>query len=378
MADGYAKARGISAIAIENYDGKALDIITRSCRESTAQVIIFAKTDGCPDVLEKLFRQHTAGWTELSDPALAAKKIDRVLDLCMFYNQPVCIELPQDVVDLYIPKHSYRPTEFEVSDPDTLNEVMLELENLFRKSRYPLIHLGREAIGQKVEHILLHFAERWRVPVTSSYLAKSYLLETHPNYSGSLSEELSLRSDLFCVIGNETVPYHHKGSAIRLHGQMVQIDEKSYHQIFLRDVLVELASLPTHRRPKLWYSRKLPNSVQDNCFITCRDEQLLEDISPYFSGDCYTSSLASPHYSLASAIGAAKAQPFKRPIVILDENDLRASLSELYIAHEECLPLLICVVGNGTWVKSLFKDIEVFRRKIPDDLPPELVVISLE
>ena len=101
-------------------------------------------------------------------------------------------------------------------------------------------------------------------------------------------------------------------------------------------------------------------------------------MSPYFTGDVVSSAIASPHYSLACAIGAYKALPFKRPIVILDESDLRSSLAELYLAHEECIPLLICVVGNGSWVKGLFSDVPVYRRRIPDSLPYELVVVSLE
>jgi len=64
-----------------------------------------------------------------------------------------------------------------VSDPDTLDEVLLELEALFSKAKHPLIHIDRELLAHKAEALLLHFAERWHIPITSSHIAKSYLLE---------------------------------------------------------------------------------------------------------------------------------------------------------------------------------------------------------
>lgn len=385
MADGYGKAKGIAAIAISGHTPKALDILMRAYSESVPQVVVFGKRQSMQDnadegasILEKLFRQHSASWTELSDPLLAAKKIDRVLDYCIFFKKPVCIELPDEVVDCFIPQHVYHPMEFGVSDPDTLDELLLELESLFNKAKHPLIHLDRDVVAHKAESLLLHFAERWHIPITSSHTAKNFLLESHPNYCGSLTEELVARADLVCVLGKEHIPLQHKGHNILIGAQDVYIDNRVYPQLLLREVLAALCGLEPHKRHKLWQARTCPDSLLEDVVITCRDKELLDDMAPYFTGDVIASDVASPHYSLAAAIGAAKALPRKRPIVLLDETDLRSSLTELYIAHEECLPLLICVAGNGSWIKGLFPDIPVYRRRIPEVLPYELVVVSLE
>ncbi len=383
MADGYGKARGISAIAIQEQNGKALDLLVRAYAESVAQVVIFGKNsanvsiDENASLLEKLFRTYCASWTELSDPTLAAKKIDRVLDYCLFFKKPVCIELPDDVVDSFIPQHTYSPMEFGVSDPDTLDEVLLVLEALFNKAKHPLIHLDREVVAHKAEALLLHFAEKRHIPVTSTSIAKNYLLESHPNYCGSLTPELVEKSDLMCVIGKEHIALEHKGPNILISAQNVAIGNRNYPQLLLKEVVLALCSLEPLKSRKIWQSRDPPDSLLDDVFITCRDKELLEDMSPYFTGDVISSNHASPHYSLASAIGAFKAFPRRRPVVFLDENDLKSSLTELYIAHEECIPLLICVAGNGSWVKGLFPDIPVYRRRMPDLLPYELVVVSL-
>lgn len=375
MADGYAKARGISAIALYDQNAKALDILMRSFQDSVPQVIIFGSSE--VNALEKLFRNFSVSWTELSDPALAAKKIDRVLDYCLFFKKPVCIELPQEVVDCYIPQHVYNPMEFGVSDPDTLDELLLELESLFNKAKHPLIHLERDVVAHKAESILLHFAERWAIPITSSHTAKTFLLESHPHYCGNITEELVARADLVLVVGKEHIPLHHKGSNILIGTQEVVINDRSYPHLLLKEVLLALCSLEPHKKHKLWQAGSPSESLLEDVVLIARDKELLDDISPYFSGDVLLSETASPHYSLAAAIGAIKAWPRKRPIAILDESDLRASLSELYIAHEECLPILICVAGNGSWVKGIFPDIPVYRRRIPDTLPYELVVVSL-
>ena len=385
MADGYGKARGLSAIALSGHGAKALDMLMRAYSDSVPQVVIFGTNnskqkiiDDPSSIIEKLFRQYSASWTELLDPALAAKKIDRVLDYCLFFKKPVCIELPDEIVDCLIPEHTYHPMEFGVSDPDILDEVLLEMEFLFKKAKHPLIHLDREAVAHKVESILLHFAERWHIPITSSHGAKTYFLESHPNYCGSLTEELVAKADLVCVIGKEHLPMQHKGPNILISAQDVTIDQRFYPQLLLKEVLLSLCDLEPNKRHKLWQAGNLPDSLLEDVIITCRDKELLEDMSPYFTGDVLSSDIASPHYALAAAIGASKALPRKRPIVLLDEADLRSSLTELYIAHEECLPILICVAGNGSWIKGLFADIPVYRRRIPEVLPYELVVISLE
>ncbi len=383
MADGYGKAKGISALAIERHGGQALDILMRASVESVPLVMVFGKSEkDLPtdesSILEKLYRQYSASWTELSDPALAAKKIDRVLDYCHFFKKPVCIELPKEVVDCYIPQHVYQATEFGISDPDTLDEVLLELEALFSKAKHPLIHVDRELIAHKAESALLHFAECWHIPITSTRVAKTFTLEAHPNYCGTLTEDLAHKSDLICVIGQNGHKLQHKGHDILITAQDVKIDSRHYPQLLLKEVLVSMCSFEPHRRQKLWHTREQPDSLLEDVIITSRDPELLECMEPYFTGDVISSTITGPNYSLASAIGACKALPFKRPIVILDEIDIRASLSELYLAHEECLPLIICVLGNGSWLKGLFPDIPVFRRRIPESLPHELVVISLD
>jgi len=381
MADGYGKARGISAIAFQELDGKALDIIMRACLESVPQVILFGKRatfDDSASMLEKLYREFTVSWTELSDPHLAPKKIDRVLDYCHFFKKPVCIEIPDEVVDCFIPQHTYHEMEFGVSDPDTLDEALLELGALLNKAKHPLIHLEREVIAHKADERILQFAKIWHIPVTSAHTARNYLIESHPNFCGSVSEELVVRSDLVIVIGKEPLGIPHKGANVLIGDQSMAINQRLFPQLLLDEVASHLLTLTPQKRHKLWQARTRPDSLLEDVIITSRDKELLEDMAPYFTGDCITTDHASCHYALASAIGAIKAAPLKRPIVILDESDLKSSLSELYIAHEECLPLLICTAGNASWIKSLFPDIPVYRRRIPDKLPYELVIVSLE
>ncbi len=376
MADGYAKARGISLVSFQDLGGSALDILRRSCIESVPLVMLFGEQSNRE--FEKLYREFCVSWTELSDAHLAPKKIDRVLDYALFFKKPVCIELPDDIVDCYIPQHTYHPMEFGVSDPDTLDEAVLELSALLKKAKHPLIHLQRETLAHKAESAILEFAENWHIPVTSSHTARNFVIESHPNFCGSISEELAHRSDLVIIVGKEPIGIPHKGSNVLIGDQSVAINQRLFPQLLLREVLEALLTIDIPKKHKIWQARGQPDSLLEDVFITTRDPQLLEDMAPYFTGDVISSEYGSCHYALASAIGVAKAYPLKRPIVLLDESDLKASLSELYIAHEECLPLLICCAGNASWIKSLFPDIPVYRRRIPDKLPYELVIVSLE
>ncbi len=376
MADGYAKSRGIGFVAFQELGGKLLDILMRSCMESVPLVILFGEQSNRE--FEKLYREFCVSWTELSDAHLAPKKIDRVLDYAFFFKKPVCIELPDEIVDCYIPQHTYHPMEFGVSDPDTLDEAILELSALLRKAKNPLIHLQRETLAHKAEKAVLEFAENWHIPVTSSHTARNFTIESHPNFCGSISEELAHRSDLVIIVGKEPIGIPHKGANVLIGDQSVAINQRLFPQLLLREVLDALLTIDPLKKHKIWQARTRPDSLLEDVFITTRDPELLENMTPYFTGDVIASEYASANYALASAIGVAKAYPLKRPIVLLDENDLKASLSELYIAHEECLPILICCAGNASWIKSLFPEIPVYRRRIPEKLPYELVIVSLE
>jgi len=387
MADGYGKAKGIACLASQDSGGQMLDALMRAASESVPLVIILGTKEETEEesplylpfedgtsYLEKFFRQFTCAWTELSDAKLAAKKIDRVLDYCLFLKKPVCIELPQGVIDHYIPQHFYRSMDFEPSDPDTLEEALLDCVTLLGKAKHPLLYLGREVVAQKAESLLLYFAERWHLPVASSHTSKNFLLESHPNYFGDLTSSLIDRADLILVFGShEAIPH-----TIQVASTNVSIKNRSFPNIYLKEMIVALCSVEPEKPRRLWYSRPRNRSLRDDLILVATDETLLAKMSHFFTGDVISSAIHSPQYSLTAAMGVAKAHLHRFAIVILKESELRASLTELYSLYEEGIPMLLCVEGNANWLKPLLPEIPILRRKLPALPTSELVIVSLE
>ena len=68
MADGYAKAKGIGALAITGYSGETLDILTRAFSESVPLVVIFGKNEfQLPDERSQCFRKALSPAERLLD-----------------------------------------------------------------------------------------------------------------------------------------------------------------------------------------------------------------------------------------------------------------------------------------------------------------------
>lgn len=387
MADGYGKAKGLACLATQETGGEMLDTLMRASSESVPLVVILGTKEELPDeatlyssfedgmsYLEKVFRQFTSAWTELSDPKLAPKKIDRVLDYCLFLKKPVCIELPQEVVDLYIPQHYYTSSDFEPSDPDALEEALLDCATLLNRSKHPILYLGREVLAQKAEPLALYFAERWHLPIASSYLAKKFLLETHPNYIGDLTPSLIGRSDLLLAIGaNEQLPAH-----IQISSTHVNIKQRTFPNIYLKEMIVALCSHDPEKARRLWYSRQRNVHARDDLIIVTTEPSHLAKMSHFLSGDAISSAIHSPQYSINAAMAITQAQPHRFPIVILKESELRASLTELYSVYEQGLKMVICVEGSAHWLKPLFPEIALLRRKLPHLPTDDLVIVSLE
>lgn len=387
MADGYGKAKGIACLATQEPGGEVLDALMRASYESVPLVIIFGTSqenidtvspqlpfDDSMSFLEKLYRQFTCAWTELSDAKIAAKKIDRVLDYCLFYKRPVCIELPQEVIDHYIPQHFYSLFDFEASDPDSLEEALLEAHTILAKAKHPLIFMGRDVVSQKLESLLLYFAERWHIPVTSSILAKNHYLESHPNYSGDLTLSLIDRADLILVFGSHLM----LPDTVQILSTSVKIKNRTFPDIYLREMIGALCSLQPEKSRKLWHSRQRNHRLRDDIFLVTVDPSLLAKITHFFAGEVIATAIKTPQYSLASAIGASLALPHKYPVAIVKESELRLSLSELVSIYKTGLRMLICVEGNATWVKELLPEITILRRKMPHLPTEELVIVSLE
>lgn len=221
-ADAYARVNGIGAVCVTYCVGglSLCNSIAGAYAEKSPVVVI----SGSPGLRERfnnpllhhrvkdfrtqseVFRRLCAAHADLTDPLLAFREIDRVLDVVVRYRRPVYLELPRDMVHV-VPETPYRPsTSPPISDPGALAEAVAEAARRISQSRRPVILADVEIHRFGLQSQLLALAEGAGIPITTTMLGKSVISETHPLfvglYEGAMGREEVTRlvEDSDCLI----------------------------------------------------------------------------------------------------------------------------------------------------------------------------------
>ncbi len=200
-ADGYARIRGIGAIATTYGVGElsALNGVAGAFAERIPLVVITGApatqhfqarpllhhTLGDYRIPMKMFEKVTVASTLLKSGASAPAEIDRVLTACLTHHQPVYISLPSDVVDM----PCNRPGEFvfpmaPCSDPEALREAIGEAHDMLQWARLPIVLGGVELIRLGLQREFAAFLDKSGLPFATMMLGKTVLSEHHPQFIG--------------------------------------------------------------------------------------------------------------------------------------------------------------------------------------------------
>jgi TPP-dependent 2-oxoacid decarboxylase len=224
-ADGYARLRGLSAVAV-TYGVGALNVVNSiagAYAESSPVVII----SGAPGVEEQrddpllhhrfgpfrfqreIFERITCASAVLDDPYTALRQIDSVLAAAREHSKPVYIELPRDRVEM---KGFPMPAESFVasaSDAASLQEAVEETLQLLRAAATPVLIAGVELHRRGLQQKLREIVELGQLPLAATLTGKSIVDEHHPHYLGiyegvmgsALARERVEQADLVMLLG---------------------------------------------------------------------------------------------------------------------------------------------------------------------------------
>eukprot|EP01057_Protomagalhaensia_wolfi_P003026 Protomagalhaensia_wolfi_Nauph_80__3025@NODE_309_length_2834_cov_46_852952_g232_i0_p1_GENE_NODE_309_length_2834_cov_46_852952_g232_i0NODE_309_length_2834_cov_46_852952_g232_i0_p1_ORF_typecomplete_len599_score108_25TPP_enzyme_N/PF02776_18/8e42TPP_enzyme_C/PF02775_21/1_1e03TPP_enzyme_C/PF02775_21/7_9e30TPP_enzyme_M/PF00205_22/6_2e16CO_dh/PF02552_16/0_097Transketolase_N/PF00456_21/0_15_NODE_309_length_2834_cov_46_852952_g232_i01461798 len=274
-ADGYARLRGIGALASTYAVGElsALNGVAGSYAESVPVVCIV----GCParryyedmpllhhtlgdyDIPAKMYQHITCAQTVLHDPHSAAFEIDRVLRECLRQKRPVYIGVPSDMVAMSIPlvdeshRKSFVPLPLPVSDPEVLAEALDEISAKLSKSKQPLFIPGVEIDRRGLHQDISNLIQRANVPYVTMLLSKSILHECNDHFIGLYSGDRSRPavrdyvdgSDCIVLFGEKLTDFNTGGFTavfdpkIRVYVgyDFVRVANHSYHNVYIHDVL---------------------------------------------------------------------------------------------------------------------------------------------
>lgn len=412
-ADAYARVRGMGAVCVTYCVGglSLCNSVAGAYAEKSPVVVI----TGSPGLKERfnnpllhhrvrdfrtqleVFEKICVAGTELNDPLLAFREIDRVLASVARYKRPGYIEIPRDMVRA-VPDMPYRLRVDElVSDPDALAESAREAADAMSRAQRPVIVAGVEIHRFGLQDKLLALAEKARIPITSTLLGKSVIGESHPLYAGlyegAMGREEVTRlveeSDCVVLLGTFMTDINlgiytanlDPSRCIYATSEQLRIGHHHYHDVLLGDFLRELtARLPesTRARPDvpprngappfelrpeapLLITRlmaRLNESLDENMIVIAdvgdalfsATELVIRRRTEFLSPAYYT----SMGFAVPAALGASVGRPDLRSIVIVGDGAFQMTGMELSTIVRHGFAPIVIVLDNGGYGTERF------------------------
>jgi len=406
-ADAYARVHGMGALCVTYCVGglSVCNSIAGAYAEKSPVVVI----TGSPGLSERVnnpllhhkvrdfrtqlevFEKITVACAELSDPVVAFREIDRVLDTIARYKRPGYIEIPRDMVDI-VPhiSHAYHRSEAR-SDPEAAAEAANEAAALLSQAKKPIIIADVEIHRFGLQDKVLTLAEQARIPIASTLLGKSVIRETHPLYiglyEGAMGRQEITRfveeSDCVLLLGAFMTDLNlgiftaniDVGRCIYATSEQLRIHHHHFHGVELGDFLDALVARkpkPTAREiPVELRAEPEPYELRAGEKITIRrmiarlDQQIddqtivIADIgdalfaatelttherTEFISPAYYT----SMGFSVPAALGALAARPDARALVICGDGAFQMTGMELStIVRHKLAPIVIILDNHG-------------------------------
>lgn len=167
---------------------------------------------------QALFRPLTKYSTRLAPDRVDQELLKAVTIAVSEMPGPVHLGLPEDLGARTAPE-SFRPFRLPAASPVPVAapEDLADLERLFAGASKPLLAVGLSAVRAGVADLVRRIAEKHRVPVVLTPMAKGMLAEDHEWYAGVLFHALSdvvsktyLQADLVVGVGYDPIEFNYE------------------------------------------------------------------------------------------------------------------------------------------------------------------------
>jgi len=410
-ADGYARCRGIGALAV-TYGVGALNVVNAiagAYAESSPIVVI----SGAPGISEQrkdpmihhrfgpfsfqreIFERITCATAVLDDPLTAFRDIDRCLQAARRNSKPVYIELPRDQLDAEgYPIPAVEPIQHE-GETGALAEAVDETLDRLEKAGFPVILAGVEIHRRGLQDLLSQLVLSACIPVAATLTGKSVVGERHPAYlgvyEGAMGPDDTRKrvegADVLLVLG-ATVNDVDTGiftakldpeRMIHASQDQVTIGHHHYPDVRLHDFLTALCDA-VRAHSCTWMPRaplqdlpaaKSRKPMTITRLIASLNAALTPDMSVVCDvGDCLfaaldlrvherTHFLASAFYTsmgfaVPAALGAQIASPELRPLILVGDGAFQMTGTELSTFSRLGLDPVVIVFNNHGYSTERF------------------------
>lgn len=412
-ADAYARVHGIGCVCVTYCVGgfSLVNAIAGAYAEKSPVVVV----SGAPGIKErdsdlllhhmvkefecqhKVFSNITCANTVLRDPALAGYEIDRVLEACRYYKQPVYIELPRDMVDVpveYDPWSVGTPPSAVITDEINLEEALAETIEWLNKADNPVILAGVEVARYGFGKQLMKFAENCNIPMATTLLGKSVVNEHHPLslgvYLGGADDHYTTKfvdnSDCILMLGvlmtDVNVGFMPKKvmrrNVILSTCQDMHVRNHNYKKVNFADFFTALTKRKLNRRqmPSLEKPESKPYVVEPAKKVTMErlfhkigtiltdDMAIIADVGNamfgaadipvncnHFVCPAFYTSMGN---SVPGALGVQTADPKVRPIVVVGDGAFQMTGQEFSTIVRRGLNPIVFVLNNAGYTTERF------------------------
>jgi indolepyruvate decarboxylase len=435
-ADGYARSTRRLGVVCVTYGAGGHNVVNPVAGAYAEQVPLLVVSGGPGEAEQKLagvhhqakdvegqhriFAEVTCAARVLEHPDLAAEEIHEVVRTIATEHRPGYLEIHRDMAEMTIPvpKHIQewngafpRPA----SDARKLDEAVAETALSLRQAKRPVLIGGVELFRERAEREFMRLAEKLRVPVMTTVLAKGVFPMDHPQHMGihigpfsaPAIQKRVAAADLVLALGTQLTdmnlgaakPQVHRERSVWAFSQRVNVSFHSYSDVELKDFVGRLANqkLPTFKENVRYHDnlkrkpvKRAPKggrrelSVNDmllevNEFLASHDDEPYDVFAE--SGDMLFGGLevrvpegglyfaqgyyASMGFAVPAAMGA-EIGTGRRPLILCGDGGFQMTGPEISYAPARGLSPLVVLVNNSGW--GIFRPVTPRRDLL--EIPP--------
>ena len=401
-ADAYARINGFGVVAV-TYGAGGLKVANAAANAWAEQVPLLILS-GAPGMDERagdpmlhhkvkgfdtqlrVFKDLTCAQAVLTSRHTAADDIDRVLRTMIEQQRPGYIEVPRDLahLDIDAPDFDITPNP-PVVDEGALQDALEDLMGELRAASTAAIHVGAIVRPRQCQDALFELATSAMLPVATSSLGRGVFPERHELglglYMGAVSPDSIVRRvedvDLLLSIGvmhtdltlGAFTAHLDPRRQVVISDNDVTIHRRNYRNVPIGVFLPALACAvaaeglafphdPMQEHPT-FAPADAPITVERavraiESHLDERHGLLLDPGEALFSsvdmrvpawahGSAYYATMG---YALPAALGAAKADPAHRPVVIVGDGAFSMTGLEVAACAFHSVPVIVIVLDN--------------------------------
>jgi indolepyruvate decarboxylase len=340
------------------------------------------------DSQRKVFAEVTVATACLDNAETALNEVERVLEAVIAHKRPGYIEIPRDMTNAPAAPAARQRSPAAAAHPETLAEAVREVRDLLGRAAHPVLYAGVGVRRNLLMAQTARLAETWGLPVVSSVLGKASFPESHPHYVGvfvgtvgsEAAREAIEQADLVLTVGviNSDVNTGF-GTFTIPHGKQIVIDERDtrvfhhrYEHIPMAAMVTALAEPgPARPRPAPPARTAAPPAKAprpdgplstDGVIAALRGVDqarysFLADIGDaWFIGleleaDVFMAAgyYATMGFAVPGGLGAAVAEPGRRPFIIVGDGAFQMTGNELATLARMGIDATVLLLNNANY-----------------------------